>query len=56
MLAMGQLQQLADTGGGLRHEQSGEILGQPISGGFNLGMGEAMSQLPIGRRRRETQL
>lgn len=42
MLAAGQLQQLVETGGGLRNENSVEILGQRMNGGLNLGFGEAM--------------
>ncbi|XP_017107198.2 uncharacterized protein [Drosophila bipectinata] len=42
MLAVGQLQQLAETGGGLRNENSIEVLGQKMNGGLNLGFGEAM--------------
>ncbi|BFG00093.1 uncharacterized protein DMAD_00169 [Drosophila madeirensis] len=45
-LAMGQLQQLMDTGGGARQEQSIEILGQKLEGAMQLGIGQAIN-LPV---------
>ncbi|EDW33800.1 GL26976 [Drosophila persimilis] len=45
-LAMGQVKQLMETGGGARQQQSVEVLGQRVDGAMNLGFGEAMN-LPL---------
>ncbi|XP_052855738.1 uncharacterized protein LOC128264346 [Drosophila gunungcola] len=51
MLVVGQMQQLMENGGGLKNEQSIELLGEKVSGGLKLGFGEVM-EMPLGRRRR----
>ncbi|XP_043063456.1 uncharacterized protein LOC108088722 isoform X2 [Drosophila ficusphila] len=52
MLAVGQMQQLMETGGGLKNEQSVEILGERFTGGLTVGIGEVMGNIPMGGGRR----
>ncbi|EDW82180.1 uncharacterized protein Dwil_GK25264 [Drosophila willistoni] len=45
LLAASQVKEMIETGGGMKQEQSVEILGQQMNGGMQMGFGEVMQPM-----------